>query len=235
MKFGDKYELLESLTTGGVETFIANDKVRGERVVVHILHCDPQKANQPTVHWVLESFRHVAPEPVGLVLETGRYSGTLYAYLVTKLPDEAALQGWIRQYIAQAQDTQEFPKPPAKPTPESEAPTADQYSKEPQRPPGPITQLFKEFEPQAKSSAPSATPKETEQPSHPLPNLSPIRPNRDSSADPSGVRAAPPWDPEMPRSSVAPKPVPSVSDPADSFRPDFTAIKGRRGMRGDGK
>ena len=72
MKFGDKYELLESLTTGGVETFVANDKIRGERVLVHILHCDPQKPNQPTVQWVLESFRRVAPEPAALVLETGR-------------------------------------------------------------------------------------------------------------------------------------------------------------------
>ena len=68
MKFGEKYELLESLTTGAVETFIANDKVRGERVLVHILHGDPQKPNQPTVQWVLDSFRRVAPEPVGLVL-----------------------------------------------------------------------------------------------------------------------------------------------------------------------
>ena len=49
MKFGEKYELLESLTTGAVETFVANDKVRGERVLVHILHGDPQRPNQPTV------------------------------------------------------------------------------------------------------------------------------------------------------------------------------------------
>ena len=67
MKFGEKYELLESLTTGAVETFVANDKIRGERVLVHILHGDPQKPNQPTVQWVLDSFRRVAPEPVGLV------------------------------------------------------------------------------------------------------------------------------------------------------------------------
>ena len=216
MKFGDKYELLESLTTGGVETFVANDRVRGERVLVHILHCDPQKPNQPTVQWVLEAFRRVAPEPVGLVLETGRYSGTLYAYLVTKLPDEAALHGWVRQYIAQTQDTQEFPKPPAKPTPESEAPTADQNAKEPPRLPGPITQLFREFEPQAKSGAPNAPPKETEKPSLPVPNFSP-------STDRSGVRPPPSWDSDSPQTSVRSKTEPNVSSPSVLGRPDFTA------------
>jgi len=107
MKFGDKYELLESLTTGAVETFAANDKVRGERVLVHILDCAPQKPNQSTMEWVLESFRRVAPEPAGPVLETGKYSGTQYAYLVTKPADEAALKGWVRRYEIQGQDTQE--------------------------------------------------------------------------------------------------------------------------------
>ena len=156
MKFGDKYELLESLTTGGVETFVANDRVKGERVLVHILHCDPQRANQPTVQWVLETFRRVAPEPAGLVLETGRYSGTLYAYLVTKLPDEATLQGWVRQYKAQARDTQEIPAPFPMPTPESQAPTADALPAEPSRSAGPIAQLFREFDLQAKSGPPSS-------------------------------------------------------------------------------
>ena len=120
MKFGEKYELLESLTTGGVETFVANDKIRGHRVLVHILHCDAQKSNQPTVQWVLEAFRRVAPEPAGLVLETGRYSGTLYAYLITKLPEDTALQAWVRLYKAQARDTQDVPAPIAVPAPQSE-------------------------------------------------------------------------------------------------------------------
>ncbi len=128
MKFGDKYELLESLTTGGVETFVANDKIRGERVLVHILQCDPQKANQPTVQWVLEGFRKLAPEPAATVLETGRYSGTLYAYLVSKMPERAALDVWVRRYEAQSRVTQEFPAPPGKPTPQSEAPTGESPS-----------------------------------------------------------------------------------------------------------
>src|ERR1700729_2669658 len=182
MKFGEKYELLESLTTGGVETFVANDKVRGERVLVHIIEGEAQKPNQPTVQWVLEAFRRVAPEPPGLVLETGRYSGTLYAYLVTKMPDEAALQGWVRLYRLQARETQEIPAPPPKPTPESEFPTAEMVEPKAASPaPGSVTQLFRELDPDSKPGGPGAPfeelskepSKSMEQPSRLLPNVKP--------------------------------------------------------------
>jgi hypothetical protein len=106
MKFGEKYELLESLTTGAVETFVANDKIRGERVVVHILNCPARQANQPSAEWIRASFRQVAPEPAGPVLETGRFSDQ-YAYLVTKPPDDAALQSWVRRYEVQGKDAHE--------------------------------------------------------------------------------------------------------------------------------
>lgn len=216
MKFGDKYELLESLTTGGVETFVANDKIRGERVLVHILHCDPQRANQPTVQWVLESFRRVAPEPVGLVLETGRYSGTLYAYVVTKLPEETALAAWVRQYEAQARDTAEVPAPPAPPTPESLAPTAEQTPPPPSPAPSSVTQLLREFDTQAKPDVPIAPPKPIIQPPQPPPSFG-------ISSDRSGVRmAAPPtWNAEAPRIPVAPKAEPPRSSPPDTFPPNF--------------
>jgi hypothetical protein len=241
MKFGEKYELLESLTTGAVETFVANDKVRGERVLVHILHGDPQKPNQPTVQWVLDSFRRVAPEPVGLVLETGRYSGTLYAYLVTKLPEETALRAWVKQYRAQARDTQEIPAPPAPPTPESKAPTAEMAMKDlPQRPvsvnpvpvppvsmppvsvsPVSVTQLLRDFDPPAKSAAPSAPLRDAEASSFPVPTrpLPPIS----SAGGQSGLHSAPPWAPESARTPVPPKTDPIAGSPAESFRPDFAA------------
>src|SRR5580704_3150976 len=230
MKFGEKYELLESLTTGGVETFVANDKIRGERVLVHILHCDPQRPNQPTVQWVLEAFRRVAPEPAGLVLEAGRYSGTLYAYLVSKLPEDAALQGWVRQYKAQAQDTQEFPRPTANPTPESEASTAELSPKPPERAPGPVTQLFRDFAPPSKSGAPetpAGTPlKETEHSPPSFPQYvqqSPPQtlPKVGLPGDSGPFRPAARWDAETPRAPVPPRTEVSGSIPVDSFRPDF--------------
>jgi hypothetical protein len=229
MKFAEKYELLESLTTGAVETFFANDKVRGERVLVHILRCDPRKPNQPTVQWVLEAFRRLAPEPVGLVLETGPYSGTLYAYLVTKLPDEAALRAWVQQYEARPRDTQEIPAPAPKPRPESAA----EVTPKPSSPvPGPVTQLLRSFELPPKPGAPGAPAKETQQPP---PNV--VHPAVDRSlVQTAPIPAAPAWDPMSPHSSVPPGTDPDVnspdlsspdhnspdlSSPANSFRPDL--------------
>ena len=199
-------------------------------MLVHILHCDPQKPNQPTVQWVLEAFRRVAPEPVGLVLEAGRYSGTLYAYLVSKLPEDAALQGWVRQYKAQAQDTQEFPRPIEKPTPQSEAPTAEISPKAPEGAPGPVTQLFRDFAPPAKlgdSENPAGAPlKATESPSPSFPQRlyeSPAQslPTVGMPGDSGPFRPAVPWDTERPRAAVPPRAEVSGSIPVDSFRPDF--------------
>jgi hypothetical protein len=219
MKFGEKYELLESLTTGGVETFIANDKVRGERVLVHILEGEAQKPNQPTVQWVLEAFRRIAPEPAGLVLETGRYSGTLYAYLVTRMPDEAALQGWVQMYRAQARETQEIAAPAGQATPESEFPTADLTSKESSRVPGSMTQFLKEFDPQAKPGDPnipsSEVSKQMAQPSQPGPNVKPA-------ADRSAIQPAPGWNAVAPNISAPAKADPNIESPASSFSSALT-------------
>jgi hypothetical protein len=208
MKFGEKYELLESLTTGGVETFVANDKVRGERVLVHILECEAQKPNQPTVQWVLDQFRQIAPEPAGLVLETGRYSGTLYAYLVTKMPDEAALTKWVQLYRSQGRDTQDSPAHAAKPTAESEFPTAEITPKESPQLPGSVTQLFREFEPQAKPAVSNVAPRERQEGFQPPPNVK------------SAVPATPDWDAITPRMSPA-KPEPNIGSSPDSFSSAF--------------
>ena len=230
MKFGEKYDLQESLTTGGVETFVANDKIRGERVLVHILHCDPQKPNQPTVQWVLESFRRLAPEPAGLVLETGRYSGTLYAYLVTKLPDDAALRTWVQQYESQARDTQQVrapvppsPVPPAPnpvPAPPTQAPAPALTANEPPHVPGPVTQLLRSFESQSRLATPSVPPKELEKPSVPPPAIN-------LGVDQSSLQPASPWSPERgpeaPLISVPPRPTPDMNRPSGPFRPDFPA------------
>jgi hypothetical protein len=204
MKFGEKYELLESLTTGAVETFIANDKVRGTRVLVHILDCGPQRPNQATVQWVLEGFRRLAPEPVSLVLETGKYSGTLYAYLVTEMPDESGLRIWVDSYNKHAADTQESTAPTEKPAPESPTAVQEIAAKEPPSPVPvsvPFTQMFRDYDSQAKARAPIVEHKiverkEAEAPMSPPPSLPPLPlPNLGVAGGPSGLHSAPPWDP----------------------------------------
>ena len=215
MKFGEKYELLESITTGGVETFVANDKVRGERVLVHILECEAQKPNQPTVQWVLEAFRRVAPEPAALVLETGRYSGTLYGYLVTKMPVEAALTKWVHMYRAQARETQEIPAALAKPTVESESPTAEVSVKQRPEVPGAMNpSAFRDFSATPKSGRPSMPSTETERPAQALPNPKPA-------GDRSEIRPAPDWNAVSPRVSAPAKADPNVGSSVDSFSSAF--------------
>ncbi|HKV82478.1 MAG TPA: hypothetical protein VJP02_30300 [Candidatus Sulfotelmatobacter sp.] len=211
MKFTEKYELLESLTTGAVETFVANDKVRGERVLVHIVECAPQKPDQTAAEWVLESFRRLAPEPPGLVLETGKYSGAKYAYVVSKPADENVVKAWVRRYELQAEETKETKVHALKR--EISAPAvAPQFAppitpKEPSpAPPGQMTQLFRDFDSLAKSKAP--------EPSIP-PIAPPVRPTPSTSLPGgSGLHAADPWDPSSIKAASPPKEPPFTAPPA---------------------
>jgi len=100
MKFESRYEILKPVTEGAVETFLARSKTTGDPVLVHVFECPEQRSDQPTVQWVLESFRAVAPDPIELVLATGRYGDTSYAFLATKMPNDTALQEWVRAYEA---------------------------------------------------------------------------------------------------------------------------------------
>jgi len=161
MKFAEKYELLESLTTGAVETFVANDRLRGERVLVHIVECTPQGPDQTTAEWALESFRRLAPEPPGLILETGKYNPPKYAYVVIKPAEETAVKAWIRRYELHAQETKETRVQKLKPEVSATAvplpvPPSPAIPKEPPQPAGSMTQLLRDFDSLAKSKMPPA-------------------------------------------------------------------------------
>jgi hypothetical protein len=129
MTFAAKYEILEAVALGAVETFVARKLATDEPVLVHIFECPAQPPNQPTVQWVLESFRMVAPDPCGLVVETGRYEATSYGYLVTRLPEKSALQAWIQAYNIRQQAEAGLVAPPlsaaAKDSPESMKPATN--------------------------------------------------------------------------------------------------------------
>jgi len=207
MKFTDKYELLESLTTGTVETFAANDKVRGERVLVHIVEsAAPQPAGQSTLEWVLESFRRVAPEPSGPVLETGKYGETKYLYLVTRPADEAARKSWVRRYEMQDRDTQETTTRP--PVIEASAPPAAPPPVKPaEHTPVSVTQLLRDFDSQF---PPPAKPDESTPPARPLPNLR-------LGEDQSGLHSAPAWEPvRLQTPAPAKEEAPNIAQPPDS-------------------
>jgi hypothetical protein len=107
MKFLNKYELMEPVTSGAVETFVAREISSGERVIVHMFAGSEVLPDKPALQWALQSLRGLAPTPMGSVIEGGRYEQTSHAYLVTKFPaDPVALQHWIRFYRLQAEATQ---------------------------------------------------------------------------------------------------------------------------------
>jgi hypothetical protein len=209
MKFSEKYELLESLTTGAIETFAANDKVRGERVLVHIVECAPQKPDQTTAEWVLESFRKLAPEPAGPVLETGKYNGAKYGYVVIKPADENLAKAWVRRYELQVEDTREtkihppkteFSAPAAAPPMGSPIPPKD-----PPQAPGQMTQLFRDFDSLAKSKVPEPDIPPSPSPARPAPSI--------DLPGASGLHTAVPWDPFSAQAAAPLKESPLAAPP----------------------
>ena len=128
MTFAAKYEILETVTAGAVETFVARKVATDERVVVHVFDAGEQPKQQPTVQWVLQAFGELAPGPCSTVLDTGRYGDTSYAYLVTKLPEKAVLQAWIQSYEAKSPAEEAIapiPSGPAASAPEPTTPSAE--------------------------------------------------------------------------------------------------------------
>ena len=111
MKFLDKYELIEQLTSGAVGTFMARDLASGERVLVHIFSGFDRKADQTPLQWALQSFRSLAPPPLGDVIDGGGYLQAPGAFLITKFPNPNNLPGWVRLYNSQSEKTQEFHAP----------------------------------------------------------------------------------------------------------------------------
>jgi hypothetical protein len=228
MKFSEKYELLETLTTGAVETFVAHDKVRGERVLVHIVECPTQKPEQTTAEWVLGAFRNQAPEPPGAVLETGKYSGPKYGYVVIKAKDETAVKRWVRQYELQADEAKETNVHPSKEDlsaatrPSPSAPPV--VAKQSPQPPGSMTQLFRDFDALAKSQGPEATAPadlSAEKPSHSI-----------SLAGDSGVHAANPWGaPSARSSSLEEPPFPAAGTPAKPAASDLASSVSRQSSK----
>jgi len=218
MKFSEKYELLESLTTGAIETFAANDRIRGERVLVHIVECAPQKPEQSTADWALESFRRAAPDPPGPVMETGKYRDPKYAYVVSRPADDTVVKTWIRQYELHAQETRET-KTPA-PNKTVVAPVAAPPAMTPAPPkespqaPGQMTQLFRDFDSLVKSRAPQAEV---------MPEAAPTRPAPSSSLlGESAVHAAVPWEPPSAKAAV-PKEPPAPAKPVAPELPSLMA------------
>lgn len=108
MRFLGKYELLEQLTVGSVETFVAYPVGGGERLLVHVFALPAMIKSGLKNSDLLEYMVEMAPPALSTVVDAGRYDDGTQAYIVTQVPrDSKALPNWIEAYKAMArkQDT----------------------------------------------------------------------------------------------------------------------------------
>ena len=106
MKFLDKYELLESLTTGSVETFRGRELSTGRVVLIHVFPGRGSLGGENSTQWAIDCLVRLAPPPVGAVLEGGEHEGFFEAYLVVEYPaDPSQVQVWVHAYQVHSQST----------------------------------------------------------------------------------------------------------------------------------
>jgi hypothetical protein len=108
MKLTEKYELVEPVTSGRINSFIARNLATSEQAVVHLFECAKSKTGQPAAVWVLQAFRCIAPSPPGVVSEAGTSETGSLAYVITSMPTTAALRAWVQAYKISTETTQEF-------------------------------------------------------------------------------------------------------------------------------
>jgi hypothetical protein len=108
MKLTEKYELVEPVTSGRINSFIARNLSNSEQALVHLFECARNKSGQPAAVWVLQAFRCLAPSPPGLVIEAGTSESSSLAYVITRMPSPAALRAWAQAYKLSTETTQEF-------------------------------------------------------------------------------------------------------------------------------
>jgi len=92
MKFADKYELSDAITTAAGD-IRGRDVASGDRVLVYIFRRTRKESRPADGAVALESFRAAAPEPPGLVIASRKIRQHKLRLLVTQFPDDAALRG----------------------------------------------------------------------------------------------------------------------------------------------
>lgn len=98
MKFTEKYEILELLTSGRVSTFLARERASQAQAVVHTFECPAAIGCESETSSIIKHFATLAPGPAEPVTEVGFDEGSSSAYIVTRVPGAGALQTWVRAY-----------------------------------------------------------------------------------------------------------------------------------------
>lgn len=98
MKFADKYEILEMVTSGRVSTFLARERTTQEAVVVYTFECAGTGAGDLSTAAIIARFCALAPNPPGMIVKAGFDEPSSAAFLTTKMPDPVALKAWVSAY-----------------------------------------------------------------------------------------------------------------------------------------
>jgi hypothetical protein len=100
MKFAEKYEILEMVTSGRVSTFLARERASQEPVVVYTFECAGAGPGDLNTASIIARFSSLAPSPPGIIVKAGFDEASSSAFITTKMPDSAALKEWVRAYHA---------------------------------------------------------------------------------------------------------------------------------------
>ncbi len=98
MKFADKYEILEMVTSGRVSTFLARERASQEAVVVYTFECVGTGANELSTASIISRFCALAPNPPGIIVKAGFDEQSSSAFITTKMPEAVALKAWVGAY-----------------------------------------------------------------------------------------------------------------------------------------
>jgi len=108
MKFAEKYEILEMVTSGRVSTFLARERASQEAVVVYTFECAGRGASELSTASIISRFCALAPNPPGIIVKAGFDEPSSSAFITTKMPEAVALKAWVGAY-------QSFAKPGTSP------------------------------------------------------------------------------------------------------------------------
>ena len=125
MKFSDKYEILEMVTSGRVSTFLARERTTQEGVVVYTFECAGAGARDLSTASIIARFCALAPNPPGMIVKAGFDEPSAAAFITTKMPDSAALTAWVQAYHAFAPQGSTSPAPAKPVASPASAPVSD--------------------------------------------------------------------------------------------------------------
>jgi len=98
MKFTEKYEILEMVTSGRVSTFHARERATQESVIVYTFECARTGSGELNAASIIARFLSLAPNPPGVIIKVGLDEPSSSAFLTTRMPDLAALKAWVQAY-----------------------------------------------------------------------------------------------------------------------------------------